>query len=261
MSSTSNSTSRIVVKLGTGILTGDDGELNHVRIEELCEQVARLRERKIQIIIVSSGAVGLGMGQLGIKQRPQKLPALQKCAAVGQSILIETWRQGFRPHGISIAQVLLTGSDIMQPSHNRIFGDFIEDVLGDGIVPVINENDCVSTAGFKLGDNDSLAALLACRMRADKLLILSTIPGLLDLKTGELIAHVSKITAEIEALAQGTKSQTAVGGMLTKIRAARLAQSSGCTVFVGDGSIPGRYIIIRCQQPDSRFIWANFGGR
>lgn len=215
------------------------GGLNRARIEGLCEQIAQLRERNIQFIIVSSGSVGLGMGQLGIKERPQKLPALQKCAAVGQSILIETWRQGFRPHGINIAQVLLTGSDIMQPSHNRIFGDFIEDVLADGIIPVINENDCVSTAGFKLGDNDSLAALLACRMRAGKLIILSTITGLMDLKTGELITHVSKITAEIEALAEGTKSKTAVGGMLTKIRAARLAQSSGCAVFIGDGSIPG----------------------
>ena len=237
MPPTSNNTSRIVIKLGTGILTSADCELNATCIGKFCSQIAQLRKRGVQVILVSSGAVGLGMGRLGIKQRPRKLPELQKCAAVGQSILTETWQQGFRPHDINVAQVLLTGSDIMQPSHNRIFGNFLEEVLSDGIVPVINENDCVSTAGFNLGDNDSLAALLSCRLRADKLIILSTIAGLMDLKTGELITHVERITAEIEALAEGSKSTRSVGGMLTKVRAARLAQSSGCAVFIGDGSL------------------------
>ena len=228
---------RIVLKLGTGILTSANS-INADRINGICSEIAKWLEAGIEVLIVSSGAVGMGMGRLELNQRPSQMPALQKCAAVGQSILTETWQQGFRPHNITVAQVLLTGSDMMQPSHNRIFGDFLDEVIASKIIPVINENDSVSTDGFKLGDNDSLGALVACRINADLLVILSTIPGLMDLKTGKVISLIEKITPEIEALAEDTQSNTSVGGMLTKIRAARLANSSGCDVFIGSGEDP-----------------------
>lgn len=239
MQATLERTRRLVIKLGTNILRADDGQLDQERIRLLCEQIAALRARGLQVVVVSSGAVGLGMGRLGWKKRPTLLPQLQMCASVGQSILTETWQQGFRPHGIHVAQVLLTGSDILEPSHNRIFGAFIDEVLANGIIPIVNENDCVSTDGFRLGDNDSLSALMAFRTHAELLIILSTIPGLLDNPVGgNLIPRVETITAEIEALAGGSNTHTSVGGMITKIRAARLATAFGCGVFIGSGYDP-----------------------
>ncbi len=236
MHATLERTRRIVIKLGTNILRDSSGKTDTIRIDQLCQQIAGLIARGLQVVVVSSGAVGLGMGRLGWAKRPSQLPQLQMCASVGQSILTETWQQGFRPHGIHVAQVLLTGSDILQPSHNRIFGAFLDEVLANGIVPIVNENDCVSTDGFKLGDNDSLSALMAFRTRAELLVILSTIPGLLDNpKGGNLIRRVESITPEIEALAGGSVTSTSVGGMITKIRAARLATAFGCGVFIGSG--------------------------
>lgn len=232
-------TRRVVIKLGTNILRAEDGQLDTARLTALSAEIAALRARGLQVVVVSSGAVGLGMGRLGWAERPTQLPRLQLCAAVGQSILTETWQQGFRAHGITVAQVLLTGSDILQPSHNRIFGSFLDEVLAQGVVPIVNENDSVSTDGFRLGDNDSLSALMACRIRAQLLIILSTIPGLMDKpEGGKLIPRIDHITPEIEALAGGALSATSVGGMITKLRAARLACAFGCGVFIGSGHDP-----------------------
>ena len=189
---------RVVIKLGTGVLTSGIGNLDTARIAALCSQINTLREREIEVIVVSSGAVGLGMGKLLLEKRTKDLATLQACAAVGQSILINNWQQGFDPHGLTVAQILLTREDLRaKHRHNAVFNT-IERLLANGIVPIVNENDTVSAAEIKFGDNDTLSALVASVANADMLFILSNIPGLIDMEgTGEVVPIVNAITPEI----------------------------------------------------------------
>lgn len=227
---------RVVIKLGTGVLTSGIGELDTARIEALCQQVKTLRDRDIEVILVSSGAVGLGMGKLKLERRPKDLATLQASAAVGQGILINIWQKCFDPHGLTVAQILLTREDLRaRHRHNAVFNT-VERLLANGTVPIVNENDTVSAAEIKFGDNDTLSALVASVTNADLLLILSNIPGLIDMKgTGEVVPLVEKITPEIEAMAQGTNQVTSVGGMVSKLSAAKIAHRAGCGVIIGSG--------------------------
>lgn len=227
---------RVVIKLGTGVLTSGIGELDIARIDALCGDVALLRYKGIEVILVSSGAVGLGMGKLGLPKRPKDLATLQACAAVGQSILINTWQRGFEPHGLTVAQILLTREDLRaKHRHNAVFNT-VECLLAQGAVPIVNENDTVSAAEIKFGDNDTLSALVASVTNADLLFILSNIPGLIDLQgSGKVLERIETITPEIEAMAQGTRAVTSVGGMISKLSAARIAQRAGCGVVIGSG--------------------------
>lgn len=233
-----SSKQRTVIKLGTGILTLGIGQLDTLRIREICAQVAQLKKNGQEVIIVSSGAVGMGMGRLHLQSRPTKLSTLQKCAAVGQSILIETWQTGFTGHGITVAQILLTREDFSSESRRGAVRDLMDELLADGIVPIVNENDCISAEEIKFGDNDQLSALVAELTSANTLIILSTIIGLLNLETNELLTHVPELTPEIEALAQGTQSSTAVGGMVSKLLAAKICFSAGVELFIGHGKDP-----------------------
>jgi glutamate 5-kinase len=228
---------RVVVKLGTGVLTSGIGQLDTTRIAGVCAQIAALRARGTEVIVVSSGAVGLGMGRLGLKKRPAEVAKKQACAAVGQSLLMQTWQAGFAPHGLTVAQVLLTHEDLR--SRDRYLG--VQETLGQliryGTIPVINENDTVSAAEIEFGDNDTLAAMVASFTQAQYLFILSTAPGLIDLKgTRQIVPVVTKITPAIEAMAGGTTSETATGGMISKISAAKLATRAGCGVFIASGA-------------------------
>jgi glutamate 5-kinase len=227
---------RIVIKLGTGVLTTGIGDLDTARIDVLCAQVNTLRKRGIQVIIVSSGAVGLGMGKLSLKERPKDIATRQACAAVGQTILINTWQQSFDPHGLTVAQILLTREDLRaRHRHNAVFNT-IECLLSQGAVPIVNENDTVSAREIKFGDNDTLSALVASVTKADQLFILSNIPGLIDMKgSGNVVPYVEKMTPEIEAMAQGTEHTTSVGGMISKLSAAKIAHRAGCGVTIGSG--------------------------
>ena len=229
---------RIVVKLGTGILTKDIGILDILRIRSFCQVVSDLKKRGKKVVIVSSGAVGLGMGKLEIPERPKNLSSLQKCAAVGQSLLMETWQTGLGVHHIVTAQVLLTREDIQDEQRCASLCELMEGLLSDGIVPIVNENDCISAEEIKFGDNDLLAALLSERICANILFILSTVSGLLDLRTNTLISEVPRITPEIEALACGSPNTTSVGGMLSKIKAAKIVKSAGIPLFIGSGENP-----------------------
>ena len=177
---------RVVIKLGTGVLTTGIGDLDTARIDTLCNQVVALRRRGIEVVLVSSGAVGLGMGKLKLEKRPKDLATLQACAAVGQSVLINTWQKSFNPHNITVAQILLTREDLRaKHRHNAIFNT-VERLLAHGAVPIVNENDTVSAAEIKFGDNDTLSALVASIINADQLFILSNTPGLIDMQgTGE----------------------------------------------------------------------------
>lgn len=227
---------RVVIKLGTGVLTKGIGQLDTDRISEHCQQVQSLRQRGIEVVVVSSGAIGLGMGKLGIERRPKDLASLQACAAVGQTILMNTWQKCFDAHSLTVAQILLTREDLRaRHRHNAVFNT-LERLLSQGTVPIVNENDTVSASEIKFGDNDTLSALVASVINADLLFILSNIEGLIDMQgTGKVIPYVPKITQEIEAMAQGTKQTTSVGGMISKLSAAKIAQRAGCGVVIGSG--------------------------
>jgi len=234
---------RIVVKLGTGVLTHGIGQLDTARIESLCAQLAALRKAGTEVIVVSSGAVGLGMGRLGLTKKPKEVTKKQACAAVGQSLLMQIWQQGFDTHGLTVAQVLLTHEDLRARDRYLSIKSVLNQLVAYGTIPIINENDTVSAAEInallKFGDNDTLGAMVAALIEAQHLVILSTAPGLIDMKgTKQIVPVVEKITPEIEAMAGGTTSETATGGMISKISAARLAVRSGCGVFIASGAEP-----------------------
>jgi len=234
---------RVVVKLGTGVLTTGVGQLDTGRIASLCDQLARLHQQGCEVIVVSSGAVGLGMGRLGLTRKPKEVTKKQACAAVGQSLLMQTWQEGFDRHKLTVAQVLLTREDLRERSRFLSVKATLRQLVAYGTIPIINENDTVSAAEInamlKFGDNDTLGAMVAALIEADHLVILSTAPGLIDLKgTGEIVPVVEKITPTIEDMAGGTTSETATGGMISKISAAKLATKSGCGVFIASGAEP-----------------------
>jgi glutamate 5-kinase len=175
-------TARVIVKLGTGVLTSGVGRLNTARISEVCSQLAALKASGTEVIVVSSGAVGLGMGRLALTRRPSETARKQALAAVGQSLLMETWQTAFAPHGVTVAQVLLTHEDLRSRSRYLGVKETLAQVIAYGAVPIINENDAVSAAEIRFGDNDTLSAMVASLMGAEFLIILSTAPGLIDLK-------------------------------------------------------------------------------
>ena len=238
---------RVVVKLGTGVLTSGIGRLNTARLAQMCAQLAALRAAGTEVIVVSSGAVGLGMGRLGLKRRPAETALKQACAAVGQSLLMQTWQAAFEPHGITVAQVLLTHEDLRGRARYLGVKHTLARVIGYGAVPIINENDAVSAVEIKetgrgFGDNDTLSAMVAALVGAQFLVILSTAPGLIDLKgTGKIIPVVERITPEIEAMAGGANLARRVGsgGMATKIAAASIAAAAGCATIVTLGRLEG----------------------
>ena len=207
----------------------------------VCGEIAALRSKGIEVIVVSSGAVGLGMGALGLAKRPKEISKKQACAAIGQSRLMQTWQAGFARHDLIVAQVLLTHEDLRARERYLGIKQCLEQLLSYGTIPIINENDTVSAAEIqamlKFGDNDTLSAMVASLAQADHLIILSTAPGLIDLKgTKEIVPVVERISPEIEAMAGGTTSETAVGGMISKISAAKVATRAGCGVFIASGS-------------------------
>ena len=227
---------RVVIKLGTGLLSSDQGSIREERIFQICAGIQQLRKQGIEVIIVSSGAVGLGMGKLGLKVRPQELSVLRSCASVGQSELMHAWKSGLSSHGFLAAQILLTREDFNEHSRSIKVKETLDSLLEYGVVPVVNENDSVSDEELKFGDNDVLSALLCSLSQAELLIILTTAKGLMTKpNSGVLIPFVSEISTDIEKMAEGTNSPTAVGGMTTKIEAAKIATKSGCAVFIGSG--------------------------
>ena len=250
---------RVVVKLGTGVLTSGIGELNTARIAAVCADIAALRARGTEVIVVSSGAVGLGMGRLGLTKKPKETSKKQACAAIGQSLLMQTWQAGFAPHGLVVAQVLLTHDDLRLRSRYLGVQETLRQLIRYGTIPVINENDTVSAAEIhamlKFGDNDTLSAMVASLIGAEHLIILSTAPGLVDLKgNGQIVPVVERITPEIEAMAGGTTSETATGGMISKIAAAKLATKSGCGVFIASGAEPEILAKLLCGRGPGTFF-------
>jgi glutamate 5-kinase len=230
--------------------------LNTERVAALAADLAALRSAGSEVIVVSSGAVGLGMGRLGLKKKPAEVSRKQACAAIGQSLLMQTWQRAFDPLGLAVAQVLLTHEDLRSRARHLGVKACLEELLHYGVVPIINENDTVSAAEIKFGDNDTLSALVAGLVDADQLVILSTAPGLIDLQgTGQILPVVEKITSEIEAMAGGTTDVTATGGMISKITAAKIALRSGCGVFIASGAEPSILArLFRGDNPGTYFV-------
>jgi glutamate 5-kinase len=229
---------RIVVKLGTGVLTDSRKQPDPAQLEQLVAQVAEQRQAGRQIVLVTSGAVGAGMGVLGFEKRPVQLAELQACAAVGQSRLMATYEQLFAKFNLHVAQVLLTHEDLEHHERHLNARNTLVTLLARGVVPVINENDAVSFTEIKFGDNDALSALVASLLPADLLVILTTVDGVIrnfGSADPHTISVVEQIDAGIEKLAGGTDSQTAVGGMASKIQAAKIVVRSGIPMVIASG--------------------------
>lgn len=229
---------RIVVKLGTGILTDEAKRPDWGQLTQLVAQVAGLRSLGHEVVLVTSGAVGAGMGVLGFGRRPSALAELQACAAVGQSRLMSTYERLFEVHRLTVAQVLLTHDDLEHHERHLNARNTLVALLQRGVIPIINENDAVSFTELRFGDNDKLSALVACLLPADLLVILTTSDGLMEhfgTPKCRLLTQVDSIDDRIIAMAGGTTSATAVGGMATKIQAARMAVRSGIPLIIAPG--------------------------
>jgi len=229
---------RLVVKLGTGVLTDNRKQPDPSQLEQLVAQLATLRQAGKEVVLVTSGAVGAGMGALGLEKRPADLAELQACAAVGQSRLMATYADLFARHGLNVAQVLLTHDDLEHHERHLNARNTLVTLLGRGVVPIINENDAVSFTEIKFGDNDTLSALVASLLPADLLVILTTVDGVIEnfgKANPKTIAVVEKIDSALEKLARGTESDTAVGGMKSKIEAAKIAVRSGIPLVIASG--------------------------
>ena len=232
---------RWVVKLGTGILSDSHGRIDRAQVGQLAAQVAELLGRGHEMLVVSSGAVGCGMSLLGLRKRPIEMAELQACAAVGQPRLMRLYDEAFGRAGIRVAQVLLTYPDLDSRSLYGNIKRSVEHLLAHkGVVPVFNENDVVSydeLVGARFGDNDQLSAHIAILARAERLIILSNIRGLATNPdgTGRLIRDVRGITPKIQKLAGGTQSPTSVGGMISKLKAARMVNAAGIPMQIANG--------------------------
>ena len=229
---------RIVVKVGTGVLTDSRKQPDPAQMEQLVAQFAGQRKAGREIVLVSSGAVGAGMGVLGHLKRPTDLAELQACAAVGQSRLMAIYEKLFAAHGLSVAQILLTHDDLQHHERHLNARNTLVTLLRHGIVPIINENDAVSFTELKFGDNDTLSALTASLLPADLLILLTTVDGLIEnfgKANPRTLPVVESIDNTVEALAGGTDSATAVGGMASKIQAAKIAVRSGIPLVIASG--------------------------
>jgi glutamate 5-kinase len=229
---------RIVVKLGTGVLTDSRKQADLAQMEQLVSQIAEQRKAGKEMVLVSSGAVGAGMGVLGHLRRPNDLAELQACAAVGQSRLMATYEKLFAGFDLNVAQVLLTHDDLEHHERHLNARNTLVKLLAHGVVPIINENDAVSFTEIKFGDNDKLSALVASLLPADLLVILTSVDGVIDnfgKADARTIPLIEQIDHRIEQLAGGTDSATAVGGMASKIQAAKIAVRSGVPLVIASG--------------------------
>ncbi len=251
---------RIVVKVGTSTLAHATGRLNIRHVEQLVKVLADLKNGGHELVLVSSGAIGMGMGKLNMKKRPSDIPSKQAAAAVGQCELMYTYDRLFSAYSHTVAQMLLTSEDIDDKERRANFENTMERLLDLGAIPIINENDTVATSEIKVGDNDTLGAIISVVSGADLLVILSDIDGLYTADPREnaaatLIAEVSEIDEEIQSLAGGTGSGLGTGGMATKIGAAEIVTEKGCDMVIINGNNPELlYDIVEGKSAGTRFI-------
>lgn len=234
---------KIVIKIGTSTLTYQNGCVNIRKVESLCKIVSDLMNAGHMITLVSSGAIGMGVGKLNLKERPRDIAGKQAAAAVGQCELMYIYDKEFSTHNRTVAQILLTAPDLKCEDRHKKFEATISRLLELGVLPIINENDTVATEEIEFGDNDTLAALVAEGISADLLILLSDIDGLYSMdpkkdKNAKLISEVNEITPEIEALGGDAGTSLGTGGMMTKLRAAKICTAAGCDMIIANGAYP-----------------------
>jgi glutamate 5-kinase len=231
---------RIVIKIGTSTLTHASGHLNIRRVEALCKTISDIRNAGHEVILVSSGAIGMGVSKLGLKKRPDDMPTKQAAAAVGQCELMYIYDKLFGEYHHTVSQLLITGDDMRSEQRHQNFTNTLDRLLALGAMPIINENDTVATDEIGIGDNDTLAAIVAKSVRADLLVLLSDIDGLYTADPHKdpdavLLRHVTEINDEVRALAGVSGSGLGTGGMITKLQAAELCLGCGCTMVIANG--------------------------
>lgn len=234
---------RIVVKVGTSTLAYSNGLLNFSHIESLVRQLADLHNRGYELILVSSGAIGAGMGKLGIKTRPKTIPEKQATAAVGQGILLHMYEKFFSEYGQTIAQILLTKEDADDKKRFINARNTFNNLLKKGVIPIVNENDAVAVDELKFGGNDNLSAVVSVITNSDLLVLLSDIDGLFNKdpridSSAEIISFIDNITDEIIKCAGGTGTALGTGGMISKIEAAQKAMKYGTSMIIANGAAP-----------------------
>ena len=234
---------RIVVKLGTSTLAHATGHLNIRRVEEICKVISDIKNAGDEVIMVSSGAIGMGVGKLSLKSKPTDIPTKQAAAAVGQCELMYTYDKLFSEYNHTVAQLLMTGADLKNEERHQNFSNTLNRLLELGAIPIINENDTVATEEIVIGDNDTLAAIVAESVKADVLVLFSDIDGLYTAdphkcEDAKLISEVNVIDDSIMALAGGKGSALGTGGMVTKIEAAKICMACGCDMIITNGNDP-----------------------
>ena len=252
---------RIVVKVGTSTLAHPTGRLNIQRMEKLCKVLSDLKNMGHEIILVSSGAIAMGFGKLNLSERPKDVPTKQASAAVGQCELMYIYDKLFTEYNHTVAQLLITAPDIEEGGvRKQNFHNTLARLLELGALPVINENDTISTEEFGIGDNDTLSAIVAVTIQADLLILLSDIDGLFDgdprkSPDAKLIDTVEKIDEHIISLGGGSGSNLGTGGMATKLRAAQMATTAGCEMVIANGQSPEvLYDVAAGKRVGTRFL-------
>lgn len=251
---------RLVVKVGTSTLAYSTGNLNIRHMEKLCRVLSDIKNSGTEVILVTSGAVGMGMGKLSLTERPREQSLKQAAAAVGQCELMYTYDKLFSEYNHTVAQILLTAEDVEDKTRRKNFISTLETLLSLKALPVINENDAVATAELGIGDNDTLAAHVAESTSSDLLVLLSDIDGLYTADPrsdheARLIETVDEITPELRALAGGAGSSVGTGGMVTKLNAAEIATEAGCDMIIANGFDPDiLYDIVDGKPVGTKFI-------
>lgn len=250
---------RIVVKIGTSTLAYPTGHLNIRRFEELCKVISDVKNAGHQVIIVTSGAIGMGVGKLGLLERPKDIPGKQAAAAVGQCELMYIYDKQFSEYNHTVAQLLITGDDVENEERHNNFSNTLTRLLEMNVIPVINENDTVATKEIVIGDNDTLAAIVAQSVSADKLILLSDIDGLYTADPhlnpdAKLIQWANAVDDHILSLAGASNSNLGTGGMITKLEAARICLSCGCDMIITNGNNPANiYDVINGKAVGTTF--------
>lgn len=251
---------RIVVKVGTSTLAHPTGRLNIQRVEALVKVLSDLKNAGHEILLVSSGAIGMGVGKLMLSERPKDMESKQAAAAVGQCELMYTYDKLFSEYNHTVAQILLTGEDIENTKRRQNCENTLRRLLELGALPIINENDTVATEQIEIGDNDTLAAIVGRSVQADLIILLTDIDGLFTADpnkdpNGELIPLVEEITPELMQLAGGVTSRQGTGGMTTKLLAAQIATKAGCDMVIANGKKPDiLYRIVDGEAVGTKFV-------
>ena len=245
---------RIVVKIGTSTLAHPSGHLNIRRVESLCRVISDIKNAGHEIILVSSGAIGMGVGKLGLREKPKDIPSKQAAAAVGQCELMYIYDKLFGEYHHTVAQLLITGDDTANETRHQNFINTLNRLLELGALPILNENDTVATDEIVIGDNDTLAAIVAQSVRADLLILLSDIDGLYTadphtVPDAKLLHRVTKINDAIRSLAGVSVTNQGTGGMVTKLRAAEICLHCGCDMVIANGNNPGNLYDILDGKP------------